>query len=137
VKSLRINKNQQFLNVLCQLVHKRSFKEAEKKLLDFIEKTVLDSKSSFQANGNKTICQTIYCSFNEFYLNWLKINKLGIKKELNSLISKKHSNYFISHCSKMEEMDDLLFDLINYLDSVIQKNEIVYGLNCYKKNFSD
>jgi len=136
MKLLKNNNHRQFLITLSQLIHEKKFKEAEKKLLDFIEKTLLYSNDSIQISDKKAICQTIYCSFNKFYLNWLKRNKTNIKKERNDLSSCKHPNFLVFHCTKMAEMDDLLFNLINYLDSPTNKNEITYELNCYKKNLS-
>lgn len=136
MKLSQCDSHKQLLDTLCHLIYKRKFKEAEKKLLDFIEETLHYSKDSVQITDKKIICQTIYYSFNRFYLNWLKINKIDIEKERKDLISYEHSNYLISHTTKIAEMDDLLFNLIDYLDSDIQKNEVAYGLNCYRKYLS-
>ena len=133
MKLLKNNNQIQLLDALCQSLHKRKFKEAEKELLNFIEETLHNSKNSVKKEDKKNICQTIYCSFNIYYLKWLKKNKINIERERNEIISSEHSNYLISCCKKIEEMDDLLFDLVHYLDSVIDKDEVAYGLDCYKK----
>ena len=124
------------LENICQLLHQRKFRGAEKELLNFIEETLRNSKNSVKIEDKKIICLTIYSSFNIYYLKWLKNNKINIEKERDELRSSKHSNYLISSCKKTEEMDDLLFDLVHYLDSVIHKDEVAYGLECYKKYLS-
>lgn len=128
---------EKILNSICQLVHQRKFKDAEKELLNFIEETLHNSRNSLQITDKKMICETIYSSFNRYYLKWLKMNKINIEKERSKLMSYEHSNYLISRCTKTDEMDDLLFDLAKYLDFAIHKDEVVFGLDCYKRNLSD
>lgn len=125
---------EKILDNICQLLHQRKFKEAEKELLNFIEDTLHNCKNSVKIDDKKIICQTIYSSFNRYYLKWLKMNRINVEKERSELISYEHSNYLISRCTKIDEMDDLLFDLIKYLDSAIHKDEVAFGLDCYKKN---
>jgi len=123
----------EFLNTLCKLMYKRKFKKAEDILLDFIEKTLYFSKNSNQIIDKKSICLNIYYSFNELYSSYLKANNIKIKQECKKIKSNKHPNYLIANCTKIAEMDDLLFNLINYLDSTVEKDEVVYELDCYKK----
>lgn len=136
MKLLENNNHKHIPDALCQLIYKRKFKEAEKELLDFIEETLHNSKNSLQITDKKMICETIYSSFNRYYLKWLKMNKINVEKERGKLTSYEHSNYLISCCTRIDEMDDLLFNLVKYLDSTIHKDEVVFGLDCYKRNLS-
>lgn len=125
------------LEDICQLLHRRKYKEAENLLLDLIEKTLTSNKSSDieYINNKKEILLTIYRSFNEYYLHWLKKNKINIKKEKQLFKYNYHTNFLIAKSSKAPEMEDLLFELENYLNNLNskeQKKEVKYHLHCYK-----
>lgn len=119
----------------CQLLHQRKYKEAEELLIKFIEKTLTKSSDSSGLNNLKEMYITIYCLFNQHYLNWLRRNKIDIKKERQLFKSNNQSNYLIAVSSKAPEMEDLLYELGNYLNnssSKEQRQEVLYHLKCYK-----
>lgn len=120
------------LDNVCQLVYQKKYKDAEKLLVKFIEETLKKSSHS-----DYLIYLTIYKSFNEYYLGWLKKNKIDFKTEKQLFKTNgSHVNYFIAKSSKSPEMDDLLYEFGNYLenlDSKEQKKEVLYHLQCYKR----
>ncbi|MDO8610449.1 MAG: hypothetical protein Q7R95_07920 [bacterium] len=123
------------LTELCRLIYIRKYKEAEHFLLNFIEKTLSESNNSSNIQHKKHIYNTIYFSFNQFYYNWLKKNNIDIEKERVFLQSLEHTNFLISHSTEIAEMDDLLYDLVNYLNAVVLKKDVLYQLQCYKRHF--
>lgn len=119
----------------CQLLHQRKYKKTEELLIKFVEKTLTKSSDSSYLNNLKEIYVMIYRSFNQHYLNWLRSNKIDTKKERQLFRSNNHSNYLIAVSSKSPEMDDLLYELGNYLNnssSKEQREEVLYHLKCYK-----
>ncbi len=119
----------------CQLLHQRKYKEAEELLIKFVEKTLTVSSDTSYLNDLKEMYITIYCLFNHHYLNWLRRNKIDTKKARHLFKSNNQSNYLIAVSSKAPEMDDLLYELGNYLlnsSSKEQREEVAYHLKCYK-----
>ena len=63
----------------CQLLHQRKYKEGEELLIKFVEQTISQSSSHNHIDSRKEIYHTFYRSFNNYYLSWLKKNKVDIK----------------------------------------------------------
>ena len=119
------NKFMEIIDKLCELVHRRKFKQAETVLLQVLEETVKNE-------NHVGIIREIYRSFNCYYYKWAKKNKINIDSERDKLNHQDHSNFLISHTRHVAEMDDLLYGLV----SNGQKDEIQYDLRCYKMNLN-
>ena len=115
-------------------LHKRKFVLMEKKLLTLIAK-ILNEKTSDECDqsDNIVVLILIYSNFNGFFSDWLKHSNKGSERELISLQNNEHHNLLISHCSDPASMDDLLWEISNYLeDPKIGKEEAEHQLACYK-----
>jgi len=126
------------LDSLCHLIHQKKIKEAENSLLALIEKIFSDSQNgSKKINDYIKMYKTMHHAFNNYYLNWLKKNSNSFKKEKQEISSSKHDNYLVACASQVAEMEDLLYELGNYLTILHdedQKKEVAYHLQCYRNN---
>ena len=128
----RLPKN--FLNNLCQYVASRDFGKAENLLLHFMEKTLSKVGKKQVLNGERKILNCVYYTFNRYYYFWSKKHHLNIENERKALNGLEHTNYLISHSSNYAEMDDLLYGMLNIgNNNVNEKNDLEFGLRCYKK----
>ncbi|OGK37165.1 hypothetical protein A3F03_03930 [Candidatus Roizmanbacteria bacterium RIFCSPHIGHO2_12_FULL_41_11] len=126
-----------YLDSLCQLVSERKFKEVELEVLSLIEELLSHAnKEDDSLMRDIVIAQIIYSDFNDYYLNWTTSRGKNAEKENTHLVSDEHSNYLIAHSTEVADMDDLLYELNNYLTDLSvkkQKEEVKYHLKCYKR----
>ena len=124
---------------ICNLLYQKKYREAESQLISYIEETLFKKNGLANSNQNRETYLALYRLFNNYYLNWLKTKKIRYKKGKLLFRSNGHTNLLISKTSQVAEMDDMLFELGNYLDntrSTSQKNEVLYHLHCYKKGLA-
>lgn len=124
---------------LCELLYKKAYHQAERRLLQIIES--IFTYSSQVGNHHRDEVATvimIYTQFNILYNDWLRKKKIASSTELASLDNGEHTNYLLAHCSDPASMDDLLWELSDYLENPTARNkeEVSYQLLCYRKSLS-
>ncbi len=124
--------NEKFVNNLCLLVKARNFIQAERILLHLISDSVSHSNGIASLDEKRKFIREIYSSFNNIYHVWLRKNKLNINNECKKLSRLGHPNYLISHTRDFAEMDDLLYGLINFNNTTMEKRELISNLQCYR-----
>jgi hypothetical protein len=124
-------------NDICTSLHERKFKRAEKILLEITE-AILNHNPDlyFNASDAVMIINILYLDFNHYYKAWLTEKGVDVRNECNALSSIEHDNLLIAQCKDPAAVDDLLYELNNYLISTGKKyfkQEATYHLDCYKR----
>jgi hypothetical protein len=121
------------LNEIFLHFHERKYNQIEKELIAEIEATVIKGKTT----SSKVIEMiAIYSDFNNLYMEWVKEKNINEQKERCAINSGEHHNLLIAHCSDPSSMDDLMWEVINYLENSTpsNKHEVEYQLACYKNS---
>lgn len=124
--------NQKMVDYICIMLLKKNFKEAERKLVELVE-------SQLPKRNIKTV-KIIYDEFNSFFEKWLKNHGIDPAKEEKTLKSEEHDNFLLAHCHDPAAIDDLLYEWKHYLTdepTEKQKKEVIYHINCYKRQLSN
>lgn len=118
---------QKTVDYICANLLKKNFKEAEKKLVELVEAQF--SKKDVVA------VKLIYDEFNCYFEKWLRSRGIDPIKEEKKLKSEEHDNFLLAHCHDPAAIDDLLYEWKHYLAEPTekQKQEVIYHINCYKK----
>lgn len=121
------------LNRYFHLFHQRKYSELEKEVLTYIGSSVIKGKTT---SFKLILLVAIYSEFNSLYMDWAKRNNISEEKEIQTQYSNEHENLFIAHCSDPASMDDLLWEVNNYLEDHTErsKHEVEYQLACYRKS---
>ena len=117
-------------------VLKRNFSQAEDILISFVEHIFDQSKHNKIKTQDIHLIQTLYSNFNHEYLTWVEQQNLDTMKEIDDLMSPEHDNFLIAQCNDPASVDDLMFELVNYVtDKHVeeQEEEVEYHLTCYKR----
>jgi hypothetical protein len=125
------------LDSLCQYIYQRNFHHMEKALIELLNIVFIHAQYIPETKDQDiAIIDLIYAEFNAYYYTWLEKFHLKITEEFNELRCQDHFNILIAHCSQVEYMDDLLFELSNYFilnEGPHQKNRVEILLKKYRK----
>ncbi len=128
------------INKMCQLVTDRQFQEAEQSLVTCINGLVNQGyHSRNQIQRMLTLLEILYTEFNSYYLQWAKKHGKNEISEIEELSNKMHPNFLIANCTDPESMDDLLYEVRNYLMNLSnkeQEKEARHHLTCYQKQLA-
>lgn len=128
------------INKMCQLVAERSFREAEESLVSCIGSLIEQKYHSHnQIRRMLTLLEILYTEFNSYYLQWAKKHGKNEISEIEELSNKMHPNFLLANCVDPESMDDLLYEVRNYLMNLsddAQYKEARYHLECYQKQLA-
>lgn len=118
-----------------ECLYSQKFKEMEQLLLTLIENIIHDAKEG-DVSEQIVVVIFIYSNFNTFFSNWLSKKHRSKMKVIGQLNNNEHHNVLIAHCSDAASMDDLLWEVSNYLEKVNEsgRREVEYQLDCYKKS---
>jgi hypothetical protein len=125
----------QQLDTLMNFIRSRDFIKAEKLVLALVE-TVLTHgiQDKDQVVADLNMLSILYQQFNKVYLAWINIHdRQHADSEYKELFSEEHDNCLIAHCSLIAEMDDLLYETMQYVMDKSEQEEVERHLNCYKK----
>ena len=125
---MRINPNKNFKDFILNLNHlifHHKIKQARKELsnlLNSILKTKLNGDLKlYQVYKNSL--EQLYFNFNYQYFKWVKENyPEKLEEEIKRFKNREHENILISLFSHPEEIDDLFFNLKQYIQT---KNELL------------
>jgi len=120
------------LDNICERLLKKNFAEAEKKLVELVENQL--------PKGDIKTVKIIYDEFNNYFEKWLKKRGVDPTKEEKTLRSEEHDNFLLAHCHDPAAIDDLLYEWKHYLTeepTEKQRQEVIYHINCYKKQLSN
>jgi hypothetical protein len=128
------------LNSICELIAERKFKKAEEQVLEILARILEVSYTSPQSISEAIeLINGLYEEFNSYYLQWSRTREKDEVAEVEELYSRDHSNFFIAHCTDVECMDDMLYEVRSYLfdlQNESQKEEALYHVNCYRRILS-
>jgi hypothetical protein len=123
-------------------LYARDFKKAELVLLDTFDKILKISHDGSQTIAEALITTNIICNeFNDFYLAWVKDINGNLEKEMYELSKmQKIDNYLLAHCHDFVSMDNLFYELLNYLINNCKpkcQEEIYQQIYLYKKTWQE
>ena len=122
------------IHQLMSYVHAKDFRQAEELVLSLVD-TVLTHDLSEQKEqvADLLMLTVLYEKFNDVYLVWIHANDLpDPTTHLQSLVSDDHENCLIAHCSAIAEMDDLLYEAMQYVMEKSTKEEVKKHVGCYR-----
>ena len=124
-----------FIEEICSHIHARDFQKAENELLTYVTNSF-----HFKTTGEKALEETkdalhiVYERFNRYYIESLEEKGHNVREEVMSLDSQEHPNFLLAHCTDPSGMDDMLWELRTYLETLPNpqnREEMAYQLNCY------
>lgn len=125
------------VETICFNLHERNFERAEALLLDLIEEMMTREYNTSDDRKDALACAKIlYYTFNAYYDSWAQKKGLNIDQEKKALHSPVHDNILFAHCTDPESMDDLMYEVCQYLTEIendSQMEEAQYHLDCYKR----
>lgn len=127
------------INTLIKHVHRRNFKQAENEMLNLVEAVLENEKMSKETKTQMILeVHAVYTQFNDHYTAYIRAIGGDLKKEHNELTSDDHENYFIANSSDVSDMDDLLYELLNYLmDSMdSSQDEVQEHISYYRRQYA-
>jgi hypothetical protein len=128
------------LNNICELIAARKFKKAEEQVIELLGQMLEVSYTSPHSISEAIdVLNGLYEEFNSYYLQWSRTQGKDEVTEIEQLCSTAHSNFFIARCTDIECMDDMLYEVRNYLSDLqnaAKKEEALYHVSCYRRILS-
>lgn len=128
------------LNGICELIAAREFKKAEEQVLELLVQMLEVSYTTPHSISEAIeLITRLYEEFNSYYLQWSRTQGKDEVTEVEKLCSIAHSNFFIARCTDVESMDDMLYEVRNYLSDLqneSKKEEALYHVTCYRRILS-
>ncbi len=118
---MRINPNKNFKDLILklnQLVFHRKEREVQKEILDLLN-SILKTKLNgdlklYQSYRN--LLEQLYFNFNYHYFKWVKENHPeNLEREIKRFKNRDHENILISFFKNPGDVDDLFYNLYQYL----------------------
>lgn len=120
---------------LYRAMFNKNYREAEGYVLGFVERVINRPRNNPDLRlDDMHMLDLLYRYFNEKYIAWVAFHKKDTEKEHTKQHRDGHPNYLLANCFDPSSMDDLLWELANYIENPTdaQKKEIQYQLDCYK-----
>ncbi len=128
------------LNGICELIAAREFKKAEEQVIELLVQMLEVSYTSPHSIAEAIeLINGLYEEFNSYYMQWSRTQGKDEVDEVEQLCSTAHSNFFIARCTDIECMDDMLYEVRNYLSDLqneTKKEEALYHVTCYRRILS-
>ena len=124
-----------FIENICTHIHTRNFQKSEQELLAYITNAFhLKTTGESALEETKEVLHILYERFNRYYIEWLEEHGHTVRDEVLALDSQEHPNFLLAHCTDPSGMDDMLWELRTYLDTLPNaqnREEMEYQLTCY------